>query len=143
MESLITNYQKTSAESSKNFRILVVFCKKFLSIKRLDGVYIRDSIQLFQVWLRNTEARILKSVQNIRAVYLAFPGAFPGGVGESSDSAEVLLGWLVQQAGADGIFTDHPDVVLQWRSDVSPDANTGPFQLLRRRRNAGGKEDAP
>jgi glycerophosphoryl diester phosphodiesterase len=54
---------------------------------------------------------------------------------KSVDSADVLLGWLVQKAGADGVFTDHPDVVVRWRAEVSPEANTGPFRLLRQRRD--------
>jgi len=62
---------------------------------------------------------------------------------ESVDSPEVLLEWLVQQAGADGIFTDHPDVVLRWRADVSPEADTGPFRLLRQRRNTSRPEESP
>lgn len=62
----------------------------------------------------------------------------------SVDSAEVLLDWLVLKAGADGVFTDHPDVVVRWRAEVSPEAHTGPFQLLRQRRDAGNREtEAP
>ncbi len=62
---------------------------------------------------------------------------------KSVDSAEVLLSWLVQKAGADGVFTDHPDVVVRWRAEVSPEANTGPFQLLRQRRDTGSAEASP
>jgi glycerophosphoryl diester phosphodiesterase len=60
---------------------------------------------------------------------------------KSVDSAETLLGWLVQKAGADGVFTDHPDVVVQWREEVSPEANTGPFRLLRQQRSRTGAGD--
>jgi len=60
---------------------------------------------------------------------------------KSVDSPEILLGWLVQKAGADGVFTDHPDVVVHWRAEVSPEINAGPFRLLRQRRDTTGPDD--
>lgn len=51
----------------------------------------------------------------------------------SVKSVDELLNWLVQEAGADGIFSDHPDAVVKWRDSTSPQAKTGPFQLIRQR----------
>lgn len=49
----------------------------------------------------------------------------------SVESVDQLLDWLVQESGADGIFTDHPDAVLAWRASTSPRRKSGPFRLIR------------
>jgi glycerophosphoryl diester phosphodiesterase len=53
---------------------------------------------------------------------------------KSAESVDQLLDWLVQGAGADGIFSDHPDAILRWRASRSPQIRTGPFQLIRKRK---------
>ena len=50
-----------------------------------------------------------------------------------AESVDQLLNWLVQDAGADGVFSDHPDAILKWRASTSPVSRTGPFQLIRQR----------
>jgi len=52
--------------------------------------------------------------------------ALPKGV----NSPELLLDWLVQKSGADGVFSDHPDVVVRWRERTNPVVNAGPFRLI-------------
>ncbi len=52
---------------------------------------------------------------------------------QSVDSVDQLLNWLVQDAGADGIFSDHPDAIVKWRASTSPNNKTGPFRLIRQR----------
>ncbi len=52
---------------------------------------------------------------------------------EEARSVEQLLTWLVQERGADGIFTDQPDAVLRWRASESPENKSGPFRLIRQR----------
>ena len=49
-----------------------------------------------------------------------------------AESVDQLLNWLVQDAGADGVFSDHPDAIVKWRASTSPQ-RTGPFQLIRQR----------
>lgn len=45
--------------------------------------------------------------------------------------AEDLLKWLVIDAGVDGIFSDQPDVVVNWRSQqLAKGGNSAPFRLL-------------
>lgn len=49
-------------------------------------------------------------------------------------SSEQLLEWLTVDAGVDGIFTDQPDVVLQWRAErLSQVKHGNPFRLLNNR----------
>lgn len=44
---------------------------------------------------------------------------------------QILLTWLCREAGVDGVMTDHPDVVLRWRTENSESADrSGPFHLL-------------
>lgn len=50
-----------------------------------------------------------------------------------AESVDQLLDWLVQDNGADGIFSDHPDAVVRWRASTSPKSKSGPFQLIRQR----------
>lgn len=50
-----------------------------------------------------------------------------------AESVDPLLNWLVQDAGADGVFSDHPDAIVKWRESMSPVRKSGPFQLIRRR----------
>ncbi len=48
-----------------------------------------------------------------------------------ADSPTDLLNWLVKDAQVDGIFTDQPDVVLNWREAAGARAELpGPFHLL-------------
>ena len=48
---------------------------------------------------------------------------------EFATSTDELLKWLIQDAGADGIFTDHPDAVLRWRRELAPQARN-PFRFI-------------
>jgi len=51
---------------------------------------------------------------------------------EYSESATELLDWLVKEARVDGIFSDQPDVVLEWRRIANESGPIkGPFHLLR------------
>ena len=50
-----------------------------------------------------------------------------------AESVDQLLDWLVQDSGADGIFSDHPDAVVKWRASTTPVSKSGPFQLIRQR----------
>lgn len=51
-----------------------------------------------------------------------------------ADSTAQLLQWLVVDAGVDGIFTDHPDLVLDWRRQSGRERpGKGPFHLLQNR----------
>ena len=52
---------------------------------------------------------------------------------QSVESVDQLLTWIVHDAGADGVFSDHPDVVVNWRMSASKEGRTGPFRLIRRR----------
>ena len=48
-----------------------------------------------------------------------------------AESSDELLNWLVLDAGVDGIFTDQPDAVYQWRQKMpGRSARQGPFHLL-------------
>lgn len=48
-----------------------------------------------------------------------------------AESSSQLLNWIVRDAGADGVFTDQPDVVLKWRqAQGDKGARRGPFHLL-------------
>ena len=59
---------------------------------------------------------------------------------EFAESAEQLLEWLTIVAGADGVFSDQPDVVVRWRTQrLSQDHDSNPFRLL----NAGSKTLQP
>lgn len=49
------------------------------------------------------------------------------------DSVDRLLTWLVQERGADGLFSDQPDAVIRWRTEESPGPRTGPFRLIRQK----------
>ncbi len=53
---------------------------------------------------------------------------------KSVPSAERLLDWVVRQAGADGVFTDHPDIVVRWRESASVAGRPGPFHLLNQKK---------
>ncbi|MBL8818299.1 MAG: glycerophosphodiester phosphodiesterase [Planctomyces sp.] len=47
-----------------------------------------------------------------------------------SETSE-LLSWLCRDGGIDGIFTDHPDVVIKWRNqNTELVGRSGPFHLL-------------
>ncbi len=49
-----------------------------------------------------------------------------------SQSADQLLDWLVKRGRVDGIFTDQPDAVLNWRQIANRMGRLkGPFHLLR------------
>ena len=49
-------------------------------------------------------------------------------------SATDMLTWLGVDAGVDGIFTDQPDTVLEWRRSLSNNVQArGPFRLLKGR----------
>ena len=51
-----------------------------------------------------------------------------------AESTDQLLDLLVKEGGADGIFTDHPDVVLQYRRYLEDrPSRPGTFHLLRNR----------
>ena len=50
------------------------------------------------------------------------------------ESAEQYLDWVVHKAGADGIFTDHPDIAVQWRESKSVAGRPGPFHLLKQKK---------
>ncbi len=52
---------------------------------------------------------------------------------QSVESVDQLLTWIVHDAGADGVFSDHPDAVVKWRTSTSKEGRTGPFQLIRQR----------
>lgn len=44
---------------------------------------------------------------------------------------QILLTWLCREGGVDGVMTDHPDVVIRWRTENSDTADrSGPFHLL-------------
>lgn len=46
-------------------------------------------------------------------------------------TTEDLIGFLVRDAGVDGIFTDHPDTLLSWRTKMHRQGKlNGPFHLL-------------
>ncbi len=48
-----------------------------------------------------------------------------------AESPNEMLDWLVLEAGVDGIFTDQPDSVCEWRKKMpGKGARKGPFQLL-------------
>jgi glycerophosphoryl diester phosphodiesterase len=51
-----------------------------------------------------------------------------------ADSPEQMLEWLTVDAGVDGIFSDQPDFVVQWRSRrLTQLQNGNPFRLLNSR----------
>ena len=51
---------------------------------------------------------------------------------EFCSQPDVLIDWLVRDAGVDGIFSDQPDVILKWRRASTPQAGrVGPFHLLK------------
>ncbi|MEZ6058988.1 MAG: glycerophosphodiester phosphodiesterase [Planctomycetaceae bacterium] len=59
-----------------------------------------------------------------------------------AESAGQLLNWLGKDAGVDGIFTDQPDIVLNWRRSVEDGAlQKGPFHLLNGRQNSKTEEE--
>jgi len=50
------------------------------------------------------------------------------------ESANEYLEWLVVTGGVDGIFSDQPDVVVQWRTIRRQQVHGGsPFHLLNER----------
>lgn len=48
-----------------------------------------------------------------------------------ADTSEELISYLVKDGGVDGIFTDHPDTLLAWRTKMNRQGKLkGPFHLL-------------
>lgn len=51
---------------------------------------------------------------------------------ECAESASLMIDWLVRDGGVDGIFTDHPDTVVAWRTRMRREGQLdGPFHLLK------------
>ena len=51
---------------------------------------------------------------------------------EYAESSDQMIDWLVKDGGVDGIFTDHPDTLVTWRSRMHRQGKlNGPFHLLR------------
>lgn len=48
-----------------------------------------------------------------------------------ADRTDELLNWLVIDGGVDGIFSDQPDIVVQWRNEqLTKTGKSSPFRLL-------------
>lgn len=55
-----------------------------------------------------------------------------------ANNADQMLEWLAVDAGVDGIFSDQPDVVVQWRArQMGVQAKGNPFRLLKGRSKSG------
>ena len=78
-----------------------------------------DEPALTDVVRRAHDSALLVHAWTVRTDYLP----------TSTNSTDQLLQWLVQDAGVDGIFTDHPDIVVNWRKQLSPQARN-PFRFI-------------